>query len=72
VRNRSSVAVEALIDNGADPRLTNKSGSTPLHLAVQTTGKSGSGSDAAKEEQHPIILMLLDRRGQTDGCRCKR
>jgi hypothetical protein len=38
----------------------NKSGSTPLHLAVQNTGKSHSGSDKAKEEQHRIIVFLLE------------
>ena len=48
VRNRCSAAVSALIDNGADPLLMNKNGSTPLHLAVQNTGKSNSGSAAAK------------------------
>jgi ankyrin repeat protein len=60
VRDRSSAAVDALITNGADPLLMNKSGSTPLHLAVQNTGKSNSGSDAAKEEQGRIIALLLD------------
>ena len=60
VRNRSSVAVSTLIDRGADPLRANKSGSTPLHLAVQNTGKSNSGSDEAKEEQHRIIVLLLD------------
>jgi ankyrin repeat protein len=59
VRNRCSVAVSALIDNGADPLLMNKNGSTPLHLAVQNTGKSNSGSDAAKDEQGRIIVLLL-------------
>jgi ankyrin repeat protein len=59
VRSRSSAAVGTLIDGGADPLLMNKSGSTPLHLAVQNTGKSNSGSDAAKEEQHRIIVFLL-------------
>jgi ankyrin repeat protein len=59
VRTRSSGAVTALIDKGADPLLMNKSGSTPLHLAVQNTGKSNSGSEAAKEEQHRIIVLLL-------------
>ena len=59
VRSRSSAAVSALIDGGADPLLMNKSGSTPLHLAVQNTGKSNSGSEAAKEEQHRIIVLLL-------------
>jgi ankyrin repeat protein len=60
VRNRCSGAVGALIAHGADPRLMNKSGSTPLHLAVQNTGKSNSGSDAAKDEQRGIIALLLE------------
>jgi ankyrin repeat protein len=60
VRTRSSAAVGALIMNGANPKLMNKSGSTPLHLAVQNTGKSNSGSDAAREEQARIIAVLLE------------
>jgi hypothetical protein len=60
VRTRSSAAVSALIMNGANPTLMNKSGSTPLHLAVQNTGKSNSGSDAARDEQARIIKVLLD------------
>jgi hypothetical protein len=59
VRTRSSAAVGALIEYGADPRLMNKSGSTPLHLAVQNTGRSNSGSEAAKDEQDRIITLLL-------------
>ncbi|HEY4396967.1 MAG TPA: ankyrin repeat domain-containing protein [Acidimicrobiia bacterium] len=59
VRTRSSAAVNALIENGADPLLMNKSGSTPLHLAVQNTGRSDSGSEAAKREQERIIALLL-------------
>ena len=60
VRNRSSAAVSMLIDKGADPLRANTSGLTPLHLAVQNTGKSHSGSDAAKQEQRRIILLLLE------------
>jgi ankyrin repeat protein len=60
VRTRSLAAVNALVTNGADPRLVNKSGSTPLHLAVQNTGRSDSGSDAAKEGQGRIIALLLE------------
>jgi ankyrin repeat protein len=59
VRNRCSMAVTALVDHGADPLVRNKTGSTPLHLAVQNTGKSNSGSTAAKEEQGRIIVLLL-------------
>jgi ankyrin repeat protein len=64
VRNRCSMAVDALIDHGADAVLMNKTGSTPLHLAVQNTGKSNSGSDAARDEQGRIIVSLL-RHGAT-------
>jgi ankyrin repeat protein len=60
VRNRCSAAVSAIIENGADPLLMNKSGSTPLHLAVQNTGRSDSGSEAAKDEQGRIIVVLLE------------
>lgn len=59
VRRRSSIAVQALLEGGAKPRQPNKSGSTPLHLAVQTTGASGSGSDEAREQQAAIIRLLL-------------
>jgi ankyrin repeat protein len=52
-------AASALIEGGADPRLRNKSGSTPLHLAVQNTGKSNSGSEASKDEQGRVIAVLL-------------
>jgi ankyrin repeat protein len=59
VRNRCSAAAGALIRHGADPRLRNRRGSTPLHLAVQNTGKSLSGSDAARQEQSELIALLL-------------
>ena len=38
----------------------NKTGSTPLHLAVQNTGRSDSGSEAAKDGQRRIIVFLLE------------
>jgi ankyrin repeat protein len=60
VRTRSSAAVSTLIAHGADPLLGNRTGSTPLHLAVQNTGRSDSGSDAARSEQARIIAMLLE------------
>ena len=60
VRTRCSAAVSAFLENGADPLLMNKSGSTPLHLAVQNTGRSDSGSEAAKEEQGRIIVVLRE------------
>jgi hypothetical protein len=39
--------------------LVGRGDSTPLHLAVQATGRSESGSEAAKAEQARVIAMLL-------------
>jgi ankyrin repeat protein len=61
VRTRSLAAVRALLDGGANARQRNKAGSTPLHLAVQTTGRGGSGSPQAREQQAGIVRLLLDR-----------
>ena len=61
VRTRSLPAVRALLDGGANPRAPNKAGSTPLHLAVQTTGRGGSGSEHARQQQTGIIGLLLER-----------
>ena len=61
VRTRSLAAVRALVDGGADSRRPNKAGSTPLHLAVQTTGRGGSGSPQAREQQAGIVRLLLER-----------
>src|SRR5205085_10813209 len=61
VRTRSLPAVRALLDGGASPRAPNKAGSTPLHLAVQTTGRGGSGSEHARQQQAEIIRLLLER-----------
>lgn len=61
VRTRSLPAVRALLDGGADPRQRNNAGSTPLHLAVQTTGRGGSGSSEARQQQASIIKLLLER-----------
>ncbi|HEY4453417.1 MAG TPA: ankyrin repeat domain-containing protein [Pseudonocardiaceae bacterium] len=58
VRNRCSAAVETLLRLGADPRLANDHGSTPADLARWTTGRGGTGSDAAKAEQQVIINTL--------------
>jgi ankyrin repeat protein len=61
VRTRSLAAVRALADGGADVGRPNKGGSTPLHLAVQTTGRGGSGSQRAREQQAGIVRLLLER-----------
>jgi ankyrin repeat protein len=61
VRTRSLAAVRALLDGGANPRMPNKAGSSPLHLAVQTTGRGGSASERARQQQTHIIKLLLER-----------
>ena len=70
VRTRCAAAVRALLAHGADPRRANGSGSTPLHLAVQNTGRGGSGSVEARDQQAEIIQMLVAagaRPTDTDG-----
>jgi len=52
---------------GRNPELVHaldENGSTPLLLATQNTGKSGSGSAAAKAQQREI-LRLLEEHGAT-------
>ena len=58
-RTRCADAVAYLLAAGADPLLRNESGSTPLHLAVQTTGRGGSGDEVAKTGQRRIIDTFL-------------
>jgi ankyrin repeat protein len=58
VRNRCAAAVKALLDVGAEPHLTNRSGSTAMQLAGWTTGRGGSGSAQAKEQQQEIVRLL--------------
>jgi ankyrin repeat protein len=60
VRNRCAAAVRALIEGGADPRAPNRNGSTPMLLATLTTGKSGSRSPGAKEQQREILRILKE------------
>ncbi|MES1173887.1 MAG: ankyrin repeat domain-containing protein [Myxococcales bacterium] len=62
VRTRCASAVRALLEHGAHPELENKSGSTALDLAQRTTGRGGSGSPAAREQQAEIIQLLSQAR----------
>ena len=59
VRQRCPAAVDSLLKNGADVLLKNKSGTTPLRLAVLTTGRGGSGTPEAKICQQQIIELLV-------------
>jgi hypothetical protein len=61
VRTRSLPAVRALLDGGANPRQPNKAGSLPLGIAMRTTGRGGSGSPRAREQQAGIIKLLVER-----------
>jgi ankyrin repeat protein len=58
VRTRSLAAVEALLAGGANPLQPNGRGSTPLQLAMHNTGRSGSGSARAREQQAGIVDAL--------------
>jgi ankyrin repeat protein len=58
VRTRCAAAVRVLLANGADPLRTNGSGTTSLRLAVLNTGRGGSGTAAAKEQQREIVRLL--------------
>src|SRR5581483_212431 len=61
VRTRCAAAVKCLLDAGADATIRNKPGSTAFHLAVQNTGRGGSGADKARTAQREIIQAFLAR-----------
>lgn len=61
VRTRSLAAVNALLDGGSNPLQPNGRGSTPLQLAMHNTGRSGSGSTRAREQQAGIVDVLKAR-----------
>jgi len=61
VRTRCAAAVNFLLEAGSDPTLRNKPGSTPFHLAVQNTGRGGSGEPAAIDGQREIIQQFLQK-----------
>ena len=57
VRFRNPIAVRTLIEHGANVnQVCRKSGSTPLHRAVTTTGAPGT---AGKREEALEIIRLL-------------
>ena len=61
VRTRCAAAVDYLLRAGANPLAPNQSGSTAFHLAVQNTGRGGSGTDVAVEAQRVIIRLFRSR-----------
>jgi tankyrase len=69
VRFRSSVAVQTLIEHGANVnQACRKSGSTPLHRAVVQTGAPGT---AGKIQQANEIIHLLLAAGASTTIRNK-
>ncbi len=58
VRTRCTAAVRTLLEHGADPAIRTKHGSTVIQLAMQATGRGGSGSPEAKAQQREILLLL--------------
>jgi hypothetical protein len=78
VRTRCSLAVHTLLECGADPARRNRNNSDAMVLAMNTTGRGGSGSPDAKREQRQIFKLLsqagsaarnqLARDGKRDTC----
>lgn len=64
VRTRCAAAVKVLLEAGADPRLSSKSGSTAMGLATRSTGRGGSGSPDAKAQQQEIVHLLEASSGE--------
>jgi hypothetical protein len=62
VRTRCAEAVRTLLQHGADPSIRNKNGSAPVQLAMHTTGRGGSGSPKAKDQQQEILNLLQQGR----------
>ena len=61
VRTRCAAAVKCLLAAGCDPIMRNDSGSTPFHLAVQNTGRGGTGEEQAIVAQRQIIETFLSK-----------
>jgi hypothetical protein len=61
VRTRCAAAAKALLEGGANARARNNSGSTPMLLASQSTGRGGTGSSEAKAQQEEILRLLKER-----------
>jgi ankyrin repeat protein len=67
VRTRCAEAVKTLLKLGADPLRKNKSGSTAMVLAKHNTGRGGTGSPEAKEQQREIVRLLEEQSAATLG-----
>ncbi|MEO6533877.1 MAG: ankyrin repeat domain-containing protein [Pseudolysinimonas sp.] len=61
-RAPSAAAVAALLKGGADASHRTPRGSTPIMVATKPSGRSGSGSPAARQQRTAIILLLENAR----------
>ncbi|HYM23947.1 MAG TPA: ankyrin repeat domain-containing protein [Vicinamibacterales bacterium] len=59
-RTRCAGAISTLLFRGADYQQRNKRGSTPLDVAVVNSGRGGTGSSEAVDQQMEIIRILTD------------
>ena len=50
-----------MTSSAVDPTTRNRPGATPFHLAVQNTGRGGTGGPAAKNAQREIIEAMFAR-----------
>jgi ankyrin repeat protein len=75
VRFRNPIAVKTLIEHGANVnQVCRRSGSTPLHRAVVSTGAPGTAGKQAEVREIVALLLVAgadpsirNRRGQTPG-----
>ncbi len=58
IRCRAWAAVDALIAGGADWRIPNGKGTSAVRLATVASGRGGSGTPVAKDNQARIIALL--------------
>lgn len=58
IRCRAFAAVETLIAHGADWRIANRKGTSTLAMATMMTGRGGSGTRIAKDNQARIVVLL--------------
>lgn len=61
IRTRCAAATDALLGHGADPAIRTRNGSTAETLASVSSGRGGSGSPRAKDQQARIIARLRRR-----------
>jgi hypothetical protein len=67
IRTRCAAATEALLARGADPTIRTRNGTTLHRLASVSSGRGGSGSPRAREQQSQILRLLEQLSPQGPG-----